>query len=207
MLKERLESIELKTSRKQILGISKVFYRESIVRRVLEKNSKSRLSESVKQKEKKGNIDLIDSSLSEKRICFDFTSSKIDDGMSSISNQINNDSAKDRSHVSIKEEQSNSRDEVAFPRFFFSRALLPEEWRDRLDDFQKIIFLKCLRPDKVTNAMQDFVAGNLGQRFIEPQVSSDETDGFRFSQLIIEILCRNYSIDHFDLSKSDSVNN
>jgi dynein heavy chain len=54
--------------------------------------------------------------------------------------------------------------------FFFSRATLPQEWSDRLDEFQKIIFLKCLRPDKVTNAMQDFVSNNLGQKFIEPQV-------------------------------------
>jgi dynein heavy chain len=41
---------------------------------------------------------------------------------------------------------------------------------EKLDDFQRIIVLKCLRPDKVTNAMQDFVAKNLGQKFIEPQV-------------------------------------
>jgi hypothetical protein len=41
-----------------------------------------------------------------------------------------------------------------------------------LDDFQRIIVLKCLRPDKVTDAMQDFVAKNLGQKFIEPQVKS-----------------------------------
>ncbi len=52
----------------------------------------------------------------------------------------------------------------------YSRAHLPQEWSDRLDDFQKILFLKCLRPDKVTNAMQDFVSNNLGQKFIEPQV-------------------------------------
>jgi dynein heavy chain len=32
------------------------------------------------------------------------------------------------------------------------------------------MFVKCLRPDKVTNAMQDFVSNNLGQKFIEPQV-------------------------------------
>ncbi|CAF0908921.1 unnamed protein product [Adineta steineri] len=51
------------------------------------------------------------------------------------------------------------------------RARLPQEWTDRLDDFQKIMFLKCLRPDKVTNAMQDFVANNLGQKFIEPQTA------------------------------------
>lgn len=42
---------------------------------------------------------------------------------------------------------------------------------EKLDDFQRIIVLKCLRPDKVTDAMQDFVAAHTGQRFIEPQVS------------------------------------
>ena len=79
---------------------------------------------------------------------------------------------------------------------------LPEPWNTDLDSFQKLLALKCLRADKVTNAMQvrhsaaclnvvpnmcfvslcktysflfpclqDFVSENLGQRFIEPQVS------------------------------------
>ena len=48
---------------------------------------------------------------------------------------------------------------------------LPDAWHARLDSFQRIIVLKCLRPDKVTNAMQDFVAENIGQRFIEPQTA------------------------------------
>ena len=59
---------------------------------------------------------------------------------------------------------------LLFISTLYYRAQLPQEWSDRLDDFQKIIFLKCLRPDKVTNAMQDFVSNNLGQKFIEPQV-------------------------------------
>ena len=42
---------------------------------------------------------------------------------------------------------------------------------ERLDDFQRIIILKCLRPDKITDAMQDYVAAHTGQRFIEPQVT------------------------------------
>ena len=53
---------------------------------------------------------------------------------------------------------------------------LPGEWNDKLDDFQKIIILKCLRPDKITNAMQDYVAKFLGQRFIEPQVSKIDVE-------------------------------
>ncbi|KAL0272756.1 UNVERIFIED_CONTAM: hypothetical protein PYX00_005613 [Menopon gallinae] len=48
------------------------------------------------------------------------------------------------------------------------REKLPSPWDKRLDSFQKIIFLKSLRPDKVTNAMQDFVSVHLGQQFIEP---------------------------------------
>ncbi|ESO89348.1 hypothetical protein LOTGIDRAFT_210379 [Lottia gigantea] len=51
------------------------------------------------------------------------------------------------------------------------REELPGKWNTELDDFQKMIVLKCLRPDKVTNAMQDFVAKYLGQRFIEPQTA------------------------------------
>ena len=51
------------------------------------------------------------------------------------------------------------------------REPIPEPWNSKLDSFQRIIVLKCLRPDKVTNAMQDFVAENIGQRFIEPQTA------------------------------------
>jgi dynein heavy chain len=41
-----------------------------------------------------------------------------------------------------------------------------------MDGFQKMLIVKALRLDKVTNAMQDYVANNLGQRFIEPQVGT-----------------------------------
>ena len=50
------------------------------------------------------------------------------------------------------------------------REELPGKWNEDLDDFQKLIVLKCLRADKVTNGMQDYVSEHLGQRFIEPQV-------------------------------------
>ncbi|XP_052808511.1 dynein axonemal heavy chain 1-like isoform X3 [Mya arenaria] len=50
------------------------------------------------------------------------------------------------------------------------REPLPGKWND-IDMFQKMIVLKCLRADKITEAMQDYVAENLGQRFIEPQTA------------------------------------
>lgn len=48
---------------------------------------------------------------------------------------------------------------------------LPPQINNKLDDFQKLVVLKCLRPDKVTNAMQDFLSEKLGERFIEPQTA------------------------------------
>uniref|UniRef100_A0A8C5T8B7 Dynein axonemal heavy chain 1 n=1 Tax=Malurus cyaneus samueli TaxID=2593467 RepID=A0A8C5T8B7_9PASS len=51
------------------------------------------------------------------------------------------------------------------------RELLPGKWEDGLDAFQKLLVLRCLRGDKITNAMQDFVVLKLDQRFIEPQTT------------------------------------
>ena len=48
---------------------------------------------------------------------------------------------------------------------------MPGSWAEELDVFQSMIVLKALRPDKVANAMQDYVAKYMGQRFIEPQTS------------------------------------
>ncbi|VEL10426.1 unnamed protein product [Protopolystoma xenopodis] len=52
------------------------------------------------------------------------------------------------------------------------RINLPSPWQTQLDSFQRILFMRCIRSDKVTNAMQDFVAHHLGQRFIEPQTAN-----------------------------------
>ncbi|XP_023368810.1 dynein heavy chain 1, axonemal [Otolemur garnettii] len=52
------------------------------------------------------------------------------------------------------------------------RESLPGIWDQKLDQFQKLLVLRCLRGDKVTNAMQDFVATNLEPRFIEPQTAN-----------------------------------
>uniref|UniRef100_A0A672RMC2 Dynein heavy chain C-terminal domain-containing protein n=1 Tax=Sinocyclocheilus grahami TaxID=75366 RepID=A0A672RMC2_SINGR len=47
---------------------------------------------------------------------------------------------------------------------------LPGEWDSALDSFQNLLVLRCLRADRLTHGLQDFVASQLGQNFIEPQV-------------------------------------
>ncbi|KAG9260637.1 dynein heavy chain 1, axonemal [Astyanax mexicanus] len=51
------------------------------------------------------------------------------------------------------------------------REPLPGEWCSKLDNFQRLLVLRCLRVDHLTHGLQDFVSAQLGQRFIEPQTS------------------------------------
>ncbi|KAK9828903.1 hypothetical protein WJX72_002692 [[Myrmecia] bisecta] len=44
---------------------------------------------------------------------------------------------------------------------------LPGTW-DALSSFRKILIIRCIRPDKVIPAVQDFAQGNLDKRFVEP---------------------------------------
>lgn len=45
---------------------------------------------------------------------------------------------------------------------------LAEPFGSRLTRFQKLLVLRCLRPDRVLAGVQDFVAVQLGAGFIEP---------------------------------------
>uniref|UniRef100_A0A803VKC7 Dynein axonemal heavy chain 12 n=1 Tax=Ficedula albicollis TaxID=59894 RepID=A0A803VKC7_FICAL len=69
-----------------------------------------------------------------------------------------------RSHVSenIGEWQKmyDSKEPHNFP--------LPEEWNDTLTELQKMIVLRCLRPDKIGPAITIFVTEKLGKKFVEP---------------------------------------
>ncbi|XP_072239156.1 dynein axonemal heavy chain 1 [Leuresthes tenuis] len=51
------------------------------------------------------------------------------------------------------------------------REPLPGEWNSKLDSFQKLLILRCLRADSLIQGLQDFVSTHLGERFIEPQTS------------------------------------
>ncbi|XP_068019795.1 dynein axonemal heavy chain 12 isoform X1 [Melanerpes formicivorus] len=45
---------------------------------------------------------------------------------------------------------------------------LPEELSNTLNEFQKMIILRCLRPDKIVPAVRTFVSTKLGKHFVEP---------------------------------------
>eukprot|EP00743_Colponemidia_sp_Colp-15_P007299 GILK01007882.1.p1 GENE.GILK01007882.1~~GILK01007882.1.p1 ORF type:complete len:1232 (+),score=259.13 GILK01007882.1:87-3698(+) len=45
---------------------------------------------------------------------------------------------------------------------------LPGDWQEKLSDFQRLLVLRCIRPDKITTAVQQFVSKHLGEPFVEP---------------------------------------
>lgn len=45
---------------------------------------------------------------------------------------------------------------------------LPDSWKTKLEQFQALLTLRCLRPDKVIPAIQDFVVAKLNKKYIEP---------------------------------------
>uniref|UniRef100_A0A3Q1EXH7 Uncharacterized protein n=1 Tax=Acanthochromis polyacanthus TaxID=80966 RepID=A0A3Q1EXH7_9TELE len=45
---------------------------------------------------------------------------------------------------------------------------LPAPWCEKLNDLQKMILVRCLRPDKIVPAVTKYVTGNLGKRFVQP---------------------------------------
>ncbi|KAK9514800.1 hypothetical protein VZT92_025488 [Zoarces viviparus] len=49
-----------------------------------------------------------------------------------------------------------------------STTPLPAPWCEKLNDLQKMIIVRCLRPDKIVPAVTKFVTGKLGVKFVQP---------------------------------------
>ncbi|KAJ1345264.1 hypothetical protein BSLG_000778 [Batrachochytrium salamandrivorans] len=47
---------------------------------------------------------------------------------------------------------------------------LPGDWENKLNDLQKMLIVKSLRPDRIPFCASTFISNNLGQRFIEPPI-------------------------------------
>ncbi|XP_050431121.1 dynein axonemal heavy chain 1-like [Adelges cooleyi] len=67
------------------------------------------------------------------------------------------------------------------------RETLPPPWDKQFDYFQFVMILKCLRPDKVLNGLQDFLIRNIGARFVEPQ-SSDLGEMYKDSTPTVPLI-------------------
>ena len=46
---------------------------------------------------------------------------------------------------------------VIYESFEPHKVAVPMPWNDKLSVFQKLLFIRCLRPDKITSAVRDFV--------------------------------------------------
>jgi len=68
---------------------------------------------------------------------------------------------------------------------------LPGDWNTKLKPLQKICFLRTLRGDKVVDAVLQFVAAEIGQRFVEPptfDISVSYQDSTNMTPLIFVLV-------------------
>jgi dynein heavy chain len=47
-------------------------------------------------------------------------------------------------------------------------CLLPGVWQTKLNSFQRMLMLRCIRPDKVVLGVQNFVIGEMGEIYVKP---------------------------------------
>ncbi|KAI8929015.1 dynein heavy chain and region D6 of dynein motor-domain-containing protein [Entophlyctis helioformis] len=64
---------------------------------------------------------------------------------------------------------------------------LPGKWHEALTPFEKLLVLRCLRPDKMTTAISEFIIEKMGKKFVEPppfDLASSYSDSNACSPLI-----------------------
>lgn len=61
------------------------------------------------------------------------------------------------------------------------------DWNDVLNDFQKLLLIRCLRLDRVIFSISDFVMKSLGKEFVEPPIL-DLNEVFEKSQNSIPLI-------------------
>ncbi len=66
-------------------------------------------------------------------------------------------------------------------------AKIPGGFHDKLNSFQKMCVLRCLRPDKFVEAVQNYICEGLGQRFIEPP-PFDLPLSFKASSVVVPMI-------------------
>ena len=64
---------------------------------------------------------------------------------------------------------------------------LPSPWDTKLSSFQKLLVLRCIRPDKLVPGVQNFVSGRIGQKYIEPP-PFDLSKSFMDSQCYVPLI-------------------
>lgn len=47
---------------------------------------------------------------------------------------------------------------------------LPGSWEERVTPLERLCCVRCVRPDKVVLAVQNFVVASMGQKFVEPPI-------------------------------------
>ena len=55
------------------------------------------------------------------------------------------------------------------------RANLPGEWGKTITDFKKLLLIRSLRPDRITNALQMYCEAHMGKNYINQDAFSAES--------------------------------